>query len=225
MSVTLTGAELQDAARRLGLTQADVASATGLSIRTVNRLFNMRGPVAARSASIGAIAGLLGFYPPPAKGADPLMALELPLGTLHRARTQFPGLHALLEASRSTRCRAGILDRLSERYAPRLSLVALRDNELYFESIGCGIRWAGRHMEGQRTLSLPDSAVGRAATERYWKALITGRPVLQYVRTPLRLEFTALTVATGSPFGVGLVTVSALGRPAFNFGEQYSETG
>lgn len=208
-----TGPELQAAARRAGLTQAEIARATGLSIRTVNRLLNMAGSVSGRATSINAIAALLGLREPVSAGALPLMAIELPLGIVDRARNQLSGLYELLSAARSTRWKSRILDRLSPRTAPRTSVVALRDDDVYYEWIGPDIRWSGRHIQGQRTLSLPDTAVGQVATERYWKALFTGEPVCQYVRTPQKLSFTVLTVPVQRPTGPGLITASALGRP------------
>jgi len=64
-------------------------------------------------------------------------------------------------------------------------------------------------------LDLADPVVARAAAERYWKALITNDPVFQYIRTPLGLEFVALTVPTDVRTLPGLVTITVLGRPQF----------
>ena len=36
----LSGRDLQEAARELGLSQRDISKATGLSVRTINRVFN-----------------------------------------------------------------------------------------------------------------------------------------------------------------------------------------
>lgn len=213
MPGALTGAALQVAARQLGLTQAEIAYRTGLSLRTINRLFNMQGQLAGRPATVEAVATLLGLAAPKSRNLDPLLAIYLPLETLLRTRLRFPGLHALLELSWAGRSRDDVLAGLPKTELARLSVVEQREGDLVFASIGHGIRWAGPHMDGARTLDLPDRAVGRVATERYWKALITGTPLLQYVRTSLGLEFTALTVSTKTPRGPSLVTVTALGRP------------
>ncbi len=220
MRGALTGAALQVAAQEVGLTQAEIAHRTGLSLRTINRLFNMQGHLAARPATVEAVATLLGLAAPASRNFDPLLAIDLPLETLFRTRLRFPGLHALLDLARSGRSRDDVLAGLPKTEFARLSVVEQRDGDLFFASIGHGIRWAGPHMDGARTLDLPDRAVGRVATERYWKALITGAPCLQYVRTSLGLEFTALTVPTKTPRGPSLVTVTALGRPASAYDQQ-----
>lgn len=208
-----TGRDLREAALRLGLRQKDIAGATGLSIRTINRLFNAEGPADARPATIEAVSSIVGLAAAPRRRADPLLAIGLPLGTLSRAADVLPGLNLLSEIARQTRESATILGRMTAQYGERMSVVLLRGGELYFEWIGRGIRWSSRHIEGARALDLPDSAVAHAATERYWKALLTGDPVLQYIRTPLGLEFTALTVATDANTRPRLISVTALGRP------------
>lgn len=210
--VPITGYQLREAARRLGLTQSNVAEAAGLSLRTVNRLFNTDGQVAARSASVRAVAALLGLDRHDPTMMAPLMAIELPIGCLD-GRAALSGLQTLMKSARRTRKRSAILEALPATYIGRISLVSLRDGELYFERIGSGIRWSGLRLEGRGTRNLPDRAVGRVATERYWKALLTDQPVLQYVRTPLGLEFTALTVAAYGAAERTLITISAHGLP------------
>lgn len=209
----LTGTQLSEAARRLGLTQKDIARSTGLSVRTVNRLFNSHRPMAARSSSLRAITAQLGFDAPDVEGSDPPVAIELPLDCLGPERPGLDGLRALLDAAGRTRRQADLLQQVPDVHRERISIVAMRDDILVYERIGRGIRWSGLRLEGRRTHALPDRAVTCAAADRYWKALITGLPVLQFVRTPLGLEFTALSVATDGPAGPSLVTMSAIGAP------------
>lgn len=216
MTRGLTGAELRDAARRRRLRQKDVARATGLSVRTVNRLFNFPDSLDARPSTVDAIARAVGLECHaviPATG--PLLAIELPLATLARCRSALPGLCSLHDMARDCREHRSIVDRMIAPHGLRMSVASLLDDELYFDRIGDGIRWAADRVEGSRGLDIADPAVARTAAERYWKALFTGAPILQYVRTPLGLEFTALTVATDLAIRPRLVTISALGRPPF----------
>ena len=147
-------------------------------------------------------------------GGDQLSAVTLPLTLLHCARSALPGLHALLDIVRDTRERAVILGRMTGRYGARMSVVSARDDDLFFDWIGYGIRWSGRDLVGARALDLPDGAVARTAAERYWTALRSGEPVFQYVRTQVGLEFMALTVATDPATRLGLVTITSLGAAA-----------
>lgn len=210
----VTGRDLREAARKLGLSQKEIARASGLSIRTVNRLFNATALLDARPATVEAVTRIVGLGPAPRRGSDPLLAVGLPLGTLSRADEALSGLRTLLQIAHHTRERSAILGRMMAQHGGRMSVVLLRGAELYFEWIGHGIRWSGRHTEGARALDLPDAAVAHAAVERYWRALLTGDPVLQYIRTPLGLEFTALTVATDATIRPGLINITALGRPS-----------
>lgn len=216
MSQKLTGRTLHEAARKLKLSQRDIARATGLSTRTVSRAFNAPGAVDVRASTLDLITNVLGLGAAPAgRAPDPLLVIDLPPEKLSGARGEHPDLFAMLEIARYTRSKAELLERLIKVNPRRTTSVSLRDNDLYFDWIGDGIRWAGNHVRGSRVLDLADPAVARAAAERYWKALITSDPVFQYVRTPLGLEFVALTVPTDTRTLPGLVTLTVLGRPQF----------
>ena len=212
----LTGRDLQEAARKLRLSQRDISKATGLSVRTINRVFNSDGPVDARQSTLDMIAKVVGLGPAPRlHSPDPLLVIDLPPEKLYRARMALPDLYAMLEIGSVTRRKSDVIDQMAKINAKRTTSVSLRDNDLYFDWIGDGIRWAGNHVRGARVLDLADPAVAQAAAERYWKALITNDPVFQYVRTPLGLEFVALTVPTDTGRDRGLVTITSLGRPQF----------
>jgi transcriptional regulator with XRE-family HTH domain len=211
-----SGRDLLDAARKLKLTQRDIAKATGLSTRTVNRVFNAPGRADVRQSTLEVIAKVVGLAIPSAGHApDPLLVIDLPPQKLINARHACPDLFAMLEIASDTREKSALLERMAKINAPRTTSVSLRSNDLFFDWIGDGIRWAGNHVRGSRVLDLADAAVATAAAERYWKALITNDPVFQYVRTPLGLEFVALTVPTDVRTLPGLVTITALGRPQF----------
>lgn len=216
MTRELSGRDLQEAARRLGLSQRDISKATGLSVRTINRVFNSAGPAEARQSTLDVISKVVGL----SAGAslhspDPLLVIDLPPEKLLRARMALPDLSSMLEIASVTRRKADVLDQMAKVNAKRTTSVSLRDNDLFFDWIGDGIRWAGNHVKGTRVMALADPAVARAAAERYWKALITNDPVFQYVRTPLGLEFVALTIPTDTGSEPGLVTITSLGRPQF----------
>jgi transcriptional regulator with XRE-family HTH domain len=216
MTQELTGRDLQEAARRLGLSQRDISKATGLSVRTINRVFNSSGPADARQSTLDVIAKVVGFGSSPSlHSPDPLLVIDLPPEKLLRGRMSLPDLYAMLEIASVTRRKSDVIERMAKINAKRTTSVSVRDNDLYFDWIGDGIRWAGTHVKGARVLDLADPAVARAAAERYWKALITDDPVFQYVRTPLGLEFVALTVPTVAGPDRGLVTITSLGRPQF----------
>ncbi len=216
MTRELTGRDLQEAARKLGLSQRDISKATGLSVRTINRVFNSAGAADARQSTLDVIAKIVGLGSAPTlHSPDPLLVIDLPPEKLLRARMALPDLFAMLEIASITRRKTAVLEQMAKVNARRTTSVSLRDNDLYFDWIGDGIRWAGNHVKGARVLDLADPAVARAAAERYWKALITNDPVFQYVRTPLGLEFVALTVPTDSGSEPGLVTITSLGRPQF----------
>jgi transcriptional regulator with XRE-family HTH domain len=216
MTRELTGRDLHEAARKLKLTQKDIAKATGLSIRTVNRVFNTLGPVDVRQSTLDTIAKVVGIgASPEGHIPDPLVVIDLPPAKLLTARHDLPDLFAMLEIASYTRQKAAMLEQMAKVNVHRTTSVSVRDNDLYFDWIGDGIRWAGNHVKGSRVFDLADAAVARAAAERYWKALITNDPAFQYVRTPLGLEFMALTIATDTRTLPGLVTITALGRPQF----------
>lgn len=216
MAQPLTGRTLHEAARKLKLSQKDIAKATGLSTRTVNRVFNADGETDVRQSTLDLIAKILGLGEAAAgRSPDPQLVIDLPPEKLINARREHPDLFAMLEIAGYTRRKAALLEQIAKVNPHRTTSVSLRDNDLYFDWIGDGIRWTGNHVRGSRVLDLADPAVARAAAERYWKALITNDPVFQYVRTPLGLEFVALTVPTDTRTLPGLVTITALGRPQF----------
>lgn len=216
MNRELTGRDLHEAARKLKLSQRDISRATGLSTRTINRIFNSTGPLDARQSTLDVIAKAVGLDPAPATPSlDPLLVIDLPPEKLLGAHATLPDFAAMLEMAAETREKRALVERMCKINPRRTTAVSLRDNDLYFDWIGDGIRWAGNHVRGTRVLDLADPAVARAAAERYWKALITTDPVFQYVRTPLGLEFAALTVATDTRHDPGLVTITSLGRPQF----------
>jgi transcriptional regulator with XRE-family HTH domain len=216
MTQGLTGRDLQEAARKLKLSQRDISKATGLSIRTINRVFNSDGHLDARQSTLDTIAKVVGLGPAARlHSPDPLLVIDLPPEKLYRARMALPDLYAMLEIASVTRRKSDVVEQMAKINAKRTTSVSLRDNDLYFDWIGDGIRWAGNHVRGARVLDLADPAVARAAAERYWKALIANDPVFQYVRTPLGLEFVALTVPTDDGPERGLVTITSLGRPQF----------
>jgi transcriptional regulator with XRE-family HTH domain len=215
MTDPLTGSDLRGAARRLRLSQKAVARVSGVSLRTVSRLFNSAGPLEARPSTVAAISSALGLGKPArtrVDGSD--LAIELPLDALWRTRHGLPGLFALVEAARITRDRPALLDRLGAEYRRRTSVLSLRDSDLYFDWIGEDIRWAGEHAVGARPQDIVgDPSLAQAIGARYWKALFTGEPIYQYVRVATGLEFAAVTVATGAASQPRLITISALGRP------------
>ena len=216
MTRELSGRDLQEAARKLGLSQRDISKATGLSVRTINRVFNSTGPADARQSTLDVIAKVVCLGAAPSlHSPDPLLVIDLPPEKLLRARMALPDLYAMLEVASVTRRKSDVLEQMAKINAKRTTSVSLRDNDLFFDWIGDGIRWAGNHVRGTRVLALADPAVARAAAERYWKALITNDPVFQYVRTPLGLEFVALTIPTDTGSEPGLVTITSLGRPQF----------
>lgn len=216
MSQPPTGRTLHEAARKLKLSQRDIAKATGLSTRTVSRVFNAPGAADVRPSTLDLIAKVLGLGTAASgRAPDPLLVIDLPPDKLTNARHSHPDLFAMLEIASYTREKAVLLEQIAKVNPRRTTSVSLRDNDLYFDWIGDGIRWAGNHVRGSRVLDLADPAVARAAAERYWKALITNDPVFQYVRTPLGLEFVALTVPTDVQTVAGLVTITLLGRPQF----------
>jgi len=220
MTDRLTGRDLRLAARHLGLNQKAVARSSGVSVRTVSRLFNSDGPLEARPSTVGAISSALGLCEPTRSrvgGND--VALELPLETLWRTRHALRGLAALVVEARITRRRAELLDRLGPQHRSRISAVSLRGDEFYFDWIGDGIRWAGDRAVGAKPAELlGNPGLAQAIRARYWKALFTGAPVYQYIRDAAGLEFVAVTVATDVATRPGLITISALGRPPFSDG-------
>lgn len=220
MTDRLTGQDLRVAARRLGLNQKAVARSSGLSVRTVSRLFNSGDPVDARPSTVAAISHALGISEPTRNrvGGDDL-AVELPLETLWRTRHALPGLASLVAAARITRQRAELLDRLAPEHRSRTSAVSLRGDEFYFDWIGDGIRWGGDRAVGAKPAELlGNPGLAQAVRTRYWKALFTGEPIYQYIRDAAGLEFVAVTVATDVASRPGLINISALGRPPFRDG-------
>lgn len=216
MTRELTGRELQEAARKLKLSQRDISRATGLSTRTINRIFNSTGEPDARQSTLDVIAKVVGLGSTSTDHSlDPLLVIDLPPEKLLRDRDVLPDFVTMLEIAAMTREKRALIEQMGKVNPRRTTAVSLRDNDLYFDWIGDGIRWAGNHVRGTRVLDLADPAVARAAAERYWKALISNDPVFQYVRTPLGLEFVALTVPTDTRRVPGLVTITSLGRPQF----------
>ncbi len=220
MTDRLTGRDLRVAARRLGLNQKAVARSSGISVRTVSRLFNSGGPLDARPSTVAALSTALGIGEPAlnrAGGND--LAIDLPLETLWQARQALPGLAALVAAAQVTRQRADLLDRLAPEYRARMSAVSLRGDEFYFDWIGDGIRWAGDRAVGAKPAELlGNPGLAQAIRTRYWKALFTGEPTYQYIRDSNGLEFVAVTVATDVGNQPGLINISALGRPPYRDG-------
>lgn len=212
MMVGLHEVAFGEGARHRILARNNIARITCLSTAVVGRLLDTPGPPLSRLSGADARALEPGRSPLPA--GDELSAITLPLTLLHCAHSALPGLHSLLSIGRDTRERAVILGRLAGPYGARMSVVSARDDDLFFDWIGYGIRWSGPDIVGARALDLPDPAIARVAAERYWTALRSGDPVFQYVRTPLGLEFVALTIATDPATRRGLVTISAPGRSA-----------
>lgn len=211
---TLTGFALQAAARRLHMTQEDVAKAAGVSSRTVHRVFNTDGPVrSVRQSTLDQIARVLGLGDPIGSSANALLVVvDIPPDRLVRSRERLPLLFALYELAMKTRCKAELLDALNAIDPTRVTSVELRDDDLYVESMGGGIRWGGDRVKGARVLDIGDAGVSRAAVERYWKALMLDEPVLQYIRTTVGMEFMVLSVPTDRDTRPGVVSASALGR-------------
>lgn len=211
--VELTGRALQEAARRLKLRQVDVAQAAGVSSRTVHRLFHSDGPLDARATTVAQIARVLGLGEATGSAlSHPTIVVDLPLDRLAFVRDQLPLLFALYEMSSRTRSKREILPALEAIDGTRVTSVSLRENELYFDSMGEGIRWGGERVRGVRVLDVGEASVARAAAERYWRALVTGQPVFQYTRSSIATEFVALSIATDRETEPGVVTASKLGR-------------
>lgn len=210
----LTGTILREAARRLKLSQADIAKAAGVSTRTISRMFQTDGPIDARASTLLPIARILGL----AEGEtsdrfQPTVTFDLPLESLITLKDKLPLLFTLYELSTRTRSKVELLEALNAIDPTRVSSVSLRDNDLYFDKIGEGIRWGGDQSKNVRVADVGEVSIVRAATERYWRAIITGQPIFQYIRSTLTTEFVALSVGvdrhTENP---GIVTASALGR-------------
>lgn len=209
----LTGQALQEAARRLHLRQIDVAQAAGVSPRTVHRLFHTDGPLDARATTVEQIARVLGLGEATSSALNhPIIVVDLPLDRLPFARDQLPVLFALYETFVRTTSKAAILAVMESIDRTRVTSVSIRENELYFDSMGEGIRWGGDRVKGARVLDVGEAGVARAAAERYWRALVTGRPVFQYTRSSATMEFVALSVPTDREDAPGVVTASKLGR-------------
>lgn len=209
----LTGQALQEAARRLNLRQRDVAEAAGVSPRTVHRLFHTDGPLDARATTVEQVARVLGLGDATSSALNhPIIVVDLPLERLTFVRGQLPVLFALYEISGWTSSKREILAAVESIDRTRVASVSIRDNELYFDSMGEGIRWGGDRVRGARVLDVGEAGVARAAAERYWRALVTGRPVFQYTRSSAAMEFVALSVPTDRDSDPGVVTASKVGR-------------
>lgn len=209
----LTGQALQEAARRLNLRQVDVARAAGVSPRTVHRLFHTDGPLDARATTVEQIARALGLGEATSSSLNhPIIVVDLPLDRLALARAELPVLFALYETFSRTTSKAEILAAMEAVDRTRVASVSVVDNELYFDSMGEGIRWGGERVKGARVLDVGEAGVSRAAAERYWRALVTGEPVFQYTRSSAAMEFVALSVPTDRHAAPGIVTASKLGR-------------
>lgn len=209
----LTGRALREAARRLKLRQIDVAQAAGVSPRTVHRMFQTDGPLDAHATTVEQVARALGLGEPASSALNhPIVVVDLPIDRLALVREQLPVLFALYEISTKSRSRNEIFRYLEAFDMTRVTSVSLRENELYFDSMGEGIRWGGERVRGARVLDVGEAGVARAAVERYWRALVTGQPVFQYTRSSATMEFVALSVATDRDTDPGVVTASKLGR-------------
>ena len=209
----LTGSALREAARRLHLRQIDVAQAAGVSPRTVHRLFHTDGPLDARATTVEQVARVLGLGEATSSSLNhPIIVVDLPLERLPFFRDQLPILFALYEAYSRTSSKAEVLAQMESIDQTRVTSVTLRENELYFDSMGEGIRWGGERVKGARVLDVGEAGVARAAAERYWRALVTGMPVFQYTRSSPAMEFVALSVPTDRHTEPGIVTASKLGR-------------
>lgn len=209
----LTGKALQEAARRLHLRQIDVAQAAGVSPRTVHRLFHADGPLDARATTVEQIARVLGIGDATGSALNhPIIVVDMSLDRLALARAELPVLFALYESFAKTKSKADILSLMATSDMTRVTSVSIRDNELYFDSMGAGIRWGGERVKGARVLDVGEAGVARAAAERYWRTLVTGQPVFQYTRSSPAMEFVALSVPTDRDSDPGVVTASKLGR-------------
>lgn len=209
----LTGKALREAARRLHLRQIDVAQAAGVSPRTVHRLFHTDGPLDARATTVEQIARVLGIGEATSSALNhPIIVVDMPLDRLALARDELPVLFALYESFAKSTSKSDILALMASSDMTRVTSVIVRDNELYFDSMGAGIRWGGERVKGARVLDVGEAGVARAAAERYWRALVTGVPVFQYTRSSATMEFVALSVPTDRHSDPGVVTASKLGR-------------
>lgn len=209
----LTGQALQEAARRLNLRQVDVAQAAGVSPRTVHRLFHTDGPLDARATTVEQIARVLGLGDATSSALNhPIIVVDLPLERLALVRDQLPVLFALYEIFMRTSSKPQVLAAMELVDTSRVTSVAVRDNELHFDSMGEGIRWGGDRVRDARVLDVGEAGVARAAAERYWRAIVTGQPVFQYTRSSATMEFVALSVPTDRETDPGVVTASKLGR-------------
>lgn len=209
----LTGQALQEAARRLNLRQVDVAQAAGVSPRTVHRLFHTDGPLDARATTVEQIARVLGLGDATSSALNhPIIVVDLPLERLALVRDQLPVLFALYEIFMRTSSKLQVLAAMESVDTSRVTSVAVRDNELHFDSMGEGIRWGGDRVRDARVLDVGEAGVARAAAERYWRAIVTGQPVFQYTRSSATMEFVALSVPTDRETDPGVVTASKLGR-------------
>lgn len=207
-----SGPELRAAAARMNMTQKDVAHAAGVSSRTVSRVFADERP-SARDGTLEQIARVVGLGEPVASGLPhPFIVVDLPCSALAAASEALPHIYALFEISMRTRDRAKVLERVKLSDQTRVTSVSLHDGDLYIDEMGSGIRWGGERAIGARVLDVGDAVVSRSAVERYWKALITGEPIFQFVRSTAGLEFMVLSVAVDRDARPGVVTVSALGR-------------
>ncbi|WP_169400816.1 helix-turn-helix domain-containing protein [Thalassobaculum salexigens] len=207
-----SGPELRAAAARMKMTQKDVAHAAGVSPRTVSRVFAEERP-SARDGTLEQIARVVGLGEPIASGLPhPFIVVDLPCTALAGASEKLPHIYALFEISMRTRDREKVLERVRLSDATRVTSVSLHDGDLYIDEMGSGIRWGGERAIGARVLDIGDAIVSRSAFERYWKALITGDPIFQFVRSTAGLEFMVMSVAVDRDTRPGIVTVSALGR-------------
>lgn len=209
----LTGRALREAAHRLHLRQVDVARAAGVSPRTVHRMFQTEGPLDARATTVEQVARALGIGEAASSAINhPIIVVDLPLDRLVLVRDRLPLLFALYEISTRSRSKSEILQAMEVIDRTRVTSVSLRENELYFDSMGEGIRWGGERVKGARVLDVGEAGVARAAVERYWRVLVTGQPVFQFTRASPTMEFVALSVPTDRETEPGVVTASKLGR-------------
>lgn len=213
----MTGEALRAALGRLNWTRERLAGAAGLGEATVYRMLAQSGEIQARRSSLDKVAAVLRAagaleQSPPFVEDDPLITVDLAPHHLRRLPESFHVLKRLSSISVETRDHDEIFERMGQLSTRMSSAYIGPENDLLFTSIGRGIRWGGHNSIGRRVLDVGDREVGISAATRYWRCLLTGEPVLAYVRRST-LEFLVITVPARLHGRQALVTASAIGRP------------